>query len=101
MGGYDGLFFIDLMRFDNIILMKMILLRISSDSFIYLRFWAISYCVSSSANEPSETYRNWSNSLLPFLAHPSAIFDGIEIAHLRIWEVSPNFSFSGKQSEIR
>ena len=52
-------------------------------------------CVSNSDMDPREIYKNCLNSFFKFLPSPSAIFDGMETAHLRIWFVSPYFSASG------
>ncbi len=54
--------------------------------------------VSSSVIEPKAICKNWINSLLLFLAAPSAIFIGKETAALRICETSPNFSSEGNLS---
>src|SRR5262249_61422429 len=43
-------------------------------------------------------YRNWTNSLVFFLAAPSAILLGIETAALRSCAVRPNCSRAGKFS---
>lgn len=49
-------------------------------------------CVSSSDIKPSEIDRKCENSLVDVLAAPSAIFEGIETAHLLIWFVNPYIS---------
>ena len=54
-----------------------------SDS-IKFNLFEIKICVSSSLNDPNDMYRNCRFSLLPFLAAPSAILEGTEIAALRI-----------------
>ena len=39
----------------------------------------------SSVNEPKAISRKWILSLIAILPNPSAMFEGIEIAALRIW----------------
>ncbi len=52
--------------------------------------------VSNSLADPSEMYKNCISSFSDLLAHPSAIFAGIDTAHLLNCETSPNFSSVGK-----
>ena len=52
-------------------------------------------CVWSSKEEPFAIPKKWLNSVLLFLPAPSAIFEGIEMAALFIWEINPNFSSWG------
>lgn len=57
--------------------------------------WHSNSCVSSSAAEPAAMPKNWINSPVLFLSHPSAIFDGIDMAALCICEASPYRSVFG------
>ena len=67
---------------------------------VYFNRTAMMYCVSTSAKEPKATEMNCNNSLLLFLALPSAMVEGTETAALRICELSPNLSSPGKPEEI-
>jgi hypothetical protein len=51
--------------------------------------------VSNSLADPREIYRKCLSSLSDRRADPSAIFAGIETAHLRICGINPNFSSEG------
>ena len=53
-------------------------------------------CVSNSPQEPNAIDKNCKYSPVCCLRYPSAIFEGIEIADLRICEVSPYISAFGK-----
>ena len=51
---------------------------------MYFNFSEIISCVSNSAAEPKEIYKNCISSFLEFRAEPSAILEGIETAALLI-----------------
>jgi hypothetical protein len=71
----------------------------SSDK--YEMLLAMINCVSNSLNEPSAIHKKWKNSLLPFLDCHSAIFEGIDTAARRIWEVIQKISSFGKEFVIQ
>jgi len=54
--------------------------------------------VSNSLADPRDIYKNCKSSLSDLLAEPSAMFAGMETLALRICEVSPNFSSTGKEA---
>jgi|GEM_PF-1927329 len=58
--------------------------NLKSFSLIKFKFLQIVNCVSNSKEEPNAIPKKLFKSLSVFLPQPSAIFDGIETAHLLI-----------------